>query len=201
MPVIGLSFRVEGATDAAGKVRQFNAEALKEIREATKERARQTVFQFQTQMEREYTSAWATGMLARGVTYRTFVKGDGIEVKFYIQDRKELRYVTAALGGYFRQFPVGPFVIKPVRAQSLLIPFPNSLARQFIRGAGGRFKGSKGGTEGDPSPGIRVKQVLWGRRTGGFSRDVISEVAEAESVLFVKDLTSSVQGIAVKVTS
>lgn len=198
---IGLSFRIEGATDAAGKVQQFNRETLKAIREKAKERAAQTVFRFQTEMEREYTSAWATGMLARGITYRTFVKGEGIEVKFYIQNRQELRYVTAALGGYFQQFPVGPFIIKPTRAKTLLIPFPNSLARQFIRGEGGRFKGSKGGSEGEPAPGIRVRQVLWGRRTGGFSRDVISEVLASESALFVKDMTAAVEGIAVKVTS
>jgi hypothetical protein len=198
---MALSFRIEGATDAAGKVQQFNRETLEVIREKARERAAQTVFRFQTEMDREYTSAWATGMLARGITYKTFVKGDGVEVRFYIKHRRELRYVTTALGGHFKQFPVGPFEIRPVRAKSLLIPFPNSLARQFIRGEGGRFQGSKGGSEGEPAPGIRVKQVLWGKRTGGFSRDVISEVMASESALFVRDMTAAVEGIAVKVTS
>ena len=207
MPALGMSFRVEGALDAAGKVRQFNSETLKEIREKAKERAAQTVFRFKQEMDREYTSAWATGMLARGITYRTFVKGDGIEVKFYIAGRRELRYVTAALGGHFQKgFPVGPFVIRPKPPKKLLaIRFPGSSARQFIRETKtGRFAGARStmGEEGEyPSGRIRVTQVLWGSKTGGFSRDVISEVMAEESVLFIRDLTAAVQDVAVKVTS
>jgi len=195
-----LSFRVEGAADASGKITKFNQAALKLIQQKAAERADKTVLRFKEEMAREYTSAWATGMLARGITHKTFVKGNGVEVKFYIEGRKELRYVTAALGGQWQQFPVGPFVIRPVKAKSLLVPFPNSSARQFLRGAGGRFRGSASTAEAEGGPGIRVKQVLWGSRTGGFSRDVISEVAASESVLFVEDLTSAVQGIAVTLT-
>jgi len=205
MPIIGLQFRIEGAKNAAGKVQAFNAEALKVVREKAKERARQTVFQFKTQMAREYTSAWATGMLAQGVTYRTFVRGDGIEVKFYIGERRELRYITAALGGHFRRFPVGPFIIRPIPPKKVLaIRFPNSAARQFIRGPiGGRLAGAKPtrGDEDYPHGIIRIRQVLWGRRTGGFSRDVISEVAEQESILFVQDMAAAVKNAAVKVTT
>lgn len=200
---LGFTIRIEppgSATAAAEKVKAFNDEALKEIREKAKERARKTVFQFKQEMDREYTSAWATGLLASGITFRTFVRGNGVEVKFYIQGRRELRYVTSALGGYFRRFPVGPFVIRPTPPKkTLAIRFPNSAARQFIRGAGGRFAGAKSsGADEFPGGAIRVRQVLWGRRTGGFTRDVISEVIEKESVLFVKDLTEAIQGATIK---
>lgn len=196
MPIPNMSFRIEGATDAAGKVQQFSPAALAAIRRAAKDRASRSVGTMRNEMAQEYTSKWATGMLARGITYRTFISGNGIDVKFYIQDRRELRYVTALLGGHFQRFPVGPFVIIPKRARNLRIPFPGSFARRFIRGPEkGQFAGSqKGGA-------IFVKSVIWGNKTGGFSRDVLSEVTQTEGALFVQDMMSAVQGVVVKTTS
>jgi hypothetical protein len=198
-PLVGV--RITGAKDAQGRVHKFSSDALQEIRKEAQERARRTVLRFKEEMSREYTSAWATGQLARGITYKTFISGNGVDVKFYIQDRRELRYVTAALGGHFQRFPVGPFVIRPRNRRSLLVPFPNSLARQFIRGKNGQFAGSKGGGEDGPRPGILVRSVLWGKRTGGFSRDVISEVAQEEGTLFVQDMQQAVQNAIVEMTN
>ena len=196
MPNAGLGFRIRGAEDAQGKIQQFGPAALRQIRAAAKSRASQTVANMQSQMDREYTSAWATGMLARGVTYKTFVRGDGVDVKFYIQDRRGLRYVTALLGGHFKQFPVGPFLIRPIPpGKALKIPFPNSMARRFIQGEGGKLGGSR------PGGAILVKEVLWGKRSGGFPRDVISEVIQQEGALFVADMEQAVQGVIVDMTS
>jgi hypothetical protein len=126
-------------------------------------------------------------MLARGITFKTFQRGDGVDVKFYIQERKELRYVTAALGGHFDHFPVGPFKIRAKPPKMYLkIPFPNPMARRYTQGAGGKLTGSR------PGGAILVKEVLWGSRTGGFSRDVITEVAAQEGALFVKDVEEAV---------
>lgn len=198
-PILGL--RIEGGTDAAGRVHTFSTHSLEEIRRAAQERARKTVFTFKQEMAREYTSKWATGQLARGITFKTIISGNGVDVKFYINDRRELRYVTALMGGHFQRFPVGPFEILPSSRKALLIRFPNSMARQFIRGAKGQFAGSLGGGEDGPRAGILVKRVLWGRRTGGFSRDVISEVAQQEGALFVRDVQAAVEGSIVKMTT
>lgn len=197
MPNVIAGYRITGAEDAQGRVHNFSNDALQEIRKQAQRRARQTVLRFKEEMGREYTSAWATGMLARGITFKTAITGNGVDIQFFIQDRRELRYVTAALGGHFQRFPVGPFVIRPTGGgKALSIRFPSSLARQFIRGKNGTFAGSRGGRSG-----IVVKSVLWGKRTGGFSRDVISEVAEEEGALFVQDMTRAVEKAVVKMTT
>lgn len=198
MANLGVSIRIEGGKDAQGKVVRFSQQALSELRKAAKERAQKSVFRFKSEMAAEYTSKWATGALAAGVTYRTFISNNGIDVKFYIKDRRELRFVTSLLGGHFQQFPVGPFVIQASRAKALFIRFPHSGARRFIQGEGGRFAGSK--TSGDPS-GIRVKQVLWGKRSGGFPRDVIKDVAGAESVSFIQDMQEAIATAVAQVSS
>jgi len=182
--------RIVGAKDAQGRVAKLPREALKEIQKVSQQRATQTTRRFQSEMAREYTSAYATGQLARGITFKSAIRGDGVDIKFFIRDRRELRYLTAALGGHFRRFPVGPFVIRPVDAKSLRIPFSNSSARRFIRGRKGQFAGARGGA-------IFVKKVLWGNKSGGFSRDVITEVAEQEGALFVQDVQDAV-GIAIQ---
>jgi len=185
--LMSVTIQVTGADEAIASARRLTPAALKELREAIRERAKQTVFRFKAEMEAEYTSAWATGMLAQGITFKTFNRPEGAEVKFYIQDRRELRYVTAMLGGYFKRFPVGPFTIRARNTKMLRIPFPNSLARRYTRGEAGKFTGSR------PGSGIYVKEVLWGKRSGGFPRDVISEVAEQEGALFVRDMEAAVQ--------
>lgn len=197
-PILGI--RIEGIKDVNGKVHTFSTHALQEIRAAARERAQQSVFRFKQEMAREYTSKWATGMLAKGITFKTFIVNDGVNVQFYIADRRELRYVTALMGGHFQNFPVGPFVLVPVSGKAMRIRFPNSFARQFIRGPKGQFAGAKGAGEGFPS-GILVRRVLWGKRTGGFSRDVLSEVAQSEGELFVRDMMAAVQGTIAKMTT
>lgn len=195
-----LNINITGVKDVMGRVHRFNAESISELRKAAQDRARQTKTEFKTEMDREYTSAWATGRVARGITYKTIQSKDGIQVQFFIPDHRELRYITSLLGGHFQRFPVGPFVILPTTRKALSIPFPNSLARQFIRGPKGQFAGSRGGGENGPRAGILVRRVLWGRRTGGFSRDVLAEVGAREGDLFVADVTQSMQSSIKKMT-
>jgi hypothetical protein len=121
MPNLGVSVRVEGATRVRGKLIKFNRTALENIREKARDRARETRLRFTTEMLREYTSQDATGILARSVSFKTFNRNDGIDVKFYIANRRELEYVTASLGGYFSRFPVRPFIIRPVNGKALVI--------------------------------------------------------------------------------
>lgn len=194
MPVALVGYRITGADTAAGKVQRFTPTVLRNIREMAEKRAEQAVFAMRTEMEREYTSAWATGLLAKGITHKAVVSGNGVDIKFYIQDRRELRYVTALLGGHFQDFPVGPFVINPVSGKALVIPLPG-LARRFIRGRGGKFAGSR------PGSAIITKRVLWGSRTGGFQRDVLREVVEREGALFVQDMQAAVGNAIVEMTS
>lgn len=186
--------RIEGAKDAGGRVHRFNDQSLQDLQKAAKDRADQTVNQIRIQMATEYTSKWAQGRLARGVRSKVEINGNGVDVEILIPEYRELRYVTSLLQGHFQNFPVRPFAILPVTRKALLIPFPNPMARQFIRGKGGRFAGSLGGGEDGPRPGILVKRVLWGRRTGGFARDVLRDVAESEGALFVDDMIKSMQG-------
>jgi hypothetical protein len=198
--LFGTSIQMSGVQDALGRVHKFGPESLAALKVAATSRADVSVSRFRTEMGREYTSKWATGRLARGITHKVIQSENGVDVQFFINDERELRYVTALLGGHFQRFPVGPFVILPRIKKSLMIPFPNSLARQFIRGPKGQFQGSRGGGEDGPRPGILVKRVLWGRRTGGFSRDVLSEVAASEGELFVADVTQSMEKSVKKMT-
>lgn len=191
---LSLSLRIQGTQTAKGKARKISDRSLQAIQSKAKVRAEQTVRRFQTEMAREYTSQWATGQLARGITYKTAISDNGVDVQFYIQERRELRFVTALLGGHFRQFPVGPFLITPTEGKALVIRLPPGRARRFIRGRGGQFQGSKEGP-------IVVRQTLWGKKTGGFSRDVIAEVAAEEGVLFVRDMEEAVKNVIVQVTS
>lgn len=187
-----VSVRIVGARDAQGRIARLSPDALNQIQKATERRAQITRDRFQIEMAREYTSQWATGQLARGITFKTFKKGNGVQIQFFIRDRRELRFVTAALGGHFQQFPVGPFVIKandPAGKLAIRLP-PGGHTRRFLRGAKGKFAGSRAGNA------IIVKEVLWGNKSGGFSRDVISEVAEQEGALFVQDVQNAV-GIAI----
>lgn len=190
---IPVGIRITGAKDAQGRVQRLSPSAKELIRKASEARATRMQTRFQTEMAREYTSPFATGQLARGITFKVAKAGDGVDVQFFINDRRELRYVTALLGGHFQRFPVGPFVIRATNPTGTLrIPLVGQ-ARQFVRGAKGRFRGSRGSA-------LFVKSVLWGRKSGGFSRDVISEVAEQEGALFVQDVQDAV-GIAIERTT
>lgn len=198
--LFGVGVSVSGLRDVQGRVHKFGPESLSALKQAAIQRADVSIARFKTELGREYTSKWATGRVARGMTHKVIQSTDGVDVQFFVNDVRELRYITSLLGGHFQRFPVGPFVIQPTSRKSLLIPFPNSLARQFIRGPKGQFQGSRGGGEDGPRPGILVKRVLWGRRTGGFSRDVLREVAEQEGDLFVADVVQSMQTSVNKMT-
>lgn len=199
-PVVGV--RITGAKDARGKVHIFSNRVLQNIKKKADTRAEQTIFRFNQEIAREYKSQWATGGLAH-VTSKSVIKDNGVEIQFFIPNRRELRYVTSLLGGHFQKFPVGKFFISPVRAKFLRIPFPTGLARRFIRGAKGQFAGSQATLEDDePGSGaILVRRVLWGKKTGGFKRDVIREVAQEEGALFVRDMQAAVKGSIVEMTS
>jgi hypothetical protein len=98
---------------------------------------------------------------------------------------------------------VTPFVIRPTHGKFLKIRFPSSFARQFIREkTSGQFRGARSTTGGgDFSSGILTRQVLWGKKTGGFKRDVLSEVAEQEGEAFITDMQDAVSNAIVSVTT
>jgi hypothetical protein len=181
MPNLGVSVRVEGATRVRGKLIKFNRTALENIREKARDRARETRLRFTTEMLREYTSQDATGILARSVSFKTFNRNDGIDVKFYIANRRELEYVTASLGGYFSRFPVRPFIIRPVNGKALVI-------HSEMIGAMSRGRTPSLGRV----PVAVRKYVRWGSRSGGFQRDVITEVGQEEGAAFVQDMQQAV---------
>lgn len=195
MPSPVLSIRIEGTRNAEGRVDAFPREVLQRLRSRASRRAEKTISRFKQEMAQEYTSAWATGRLAAGIKKKVSIVNGGVDIQFTIPSFRELRYVTALGGGHFSRFPVAPFEITPVApGKALVIPFPSGRARRFIRGERGRFAGSRGGA-------IVVKKVLWGKRTGGFSRDVLSEVAQEEGALFVEDMQKAVQDAVIKITT
>lgn len=198
--------RISGIPDVQGRITKFNARTLASIQQKAEVRSAKTVEAFQAAFAAEYTSAWSTGKLAAGIVAKVMQSNGGVNVQLLIPNRRELQYVTAAFGGHFQDFPVRPFVIVPTSRKFLLIPFPTGLARRFIRGKGGRFAGSSpnpGASDegGDGIPGILVRRVLWGKRTGGFSRDVITEVSQTEGALFVDDMQQAVKKSIVELTS
>jgi len=196
-----ISFRVTGVPQAQAQTKRFAQVSVQELQEATKDRARQTVFRFKEEMGAAYRSQWATGELAKGITFKSRATPDGMEVNFFIAERRELRFVTAMMGGHFRHFPVAPFVIVPKFKKFLLLRFPSGFSRRFIRGSKGQFAGSQpsgGGEDGEGVPGILVKRVIWGKKSGGFHRDVISEVAESEAQFFIGDVTAAVSAAITK---
>jgi hypothetical protein len=192
MPQLGFSVKITGAKNAAGQIEHFNQKVLEDIRSKAQIRARETVNSIRSAMLLEYTSAWATGETARSITFRTFIQTDGVEVRFYIAETEALKYITAMMGGHFRQFPVGPFLIFPQRRKYLAIQLP---VGAFLRGSGGRFRGSVGSKS---TAFAFRKAVLWGHRTGGFGTDLISDLSETEGNAFVADMEAVVQNAIVQ---
>jgi hypothetical protein len=193
MSNLSFSIKITGAKDSAGQIEHFNNKVLQDIRTKAQIRAHETVNNIRSAMLTEYTSAWATGQTARGVSFRTFVQSDGVEVRFYIAETQALQYITAMMGGHFQQYPVGPFLIFPHRKKSLKIQLP---VGAFLRGERGHFKGSVGANSALPS--VFKRSVLWGKRTGGFGRDLISELSELEGNAFVADMEAVVQNAIVQ---
>lgn len=192
MPDLGVTIRFEGVKDAEGKVAQFSPRALKALQKAAQDRATIAEGHFKGELVAAYHSAWARGTIAAGLRVQAKIVGNGVDIRFLVPQARELFFMTALGGGHFRTFPVQPFIIRPSTKKALSIPLGNSLARQFIRGEGGRFRGSKGGGLNGR---IAVRSVLWGRRTGGFARDVLSEVAQAEGAAFIQDMQKAVAGV------
>lgn len=201
-PSLGVSIRITGADSAAGKAGKVAPQALENLRVAASERAQRTVSRLQAEIAGSYTSAWATGRLGRSVSQKTVISGNGVNVSFSIGGFRELSFVTALLGGVFSQKFMSPFVITPSGAKYLHVPRAGvggrggsaSQARNFIQGKGGRLRGSR-------SSFMKLTKVLWGSQTGGFDRDVIKEVLDEESDLFVADMQQAVQDAIITVTS
>jgi hypothetical protein len=183
------NFRIRNVAEVNGKLTRFNGDVLSRLRQKARDRANQSAGELRYQMRLEYRKG--TGALAESVTYRTFQRDDGIEVRFYIAERRELSYVTAALGGHFQHFPVRPFIIRPRNGRRLVIHAEgfSDVAR------GGRFQ-SLGRV-----PVKVVQYVRWGSQTGGFHRDVITEVGEQEGAAFVEDMNQAVSQAIVEMTS
>jgi hypothetical protein len=171
-PVIGV--RITGATDAAGRVHKFRITTLQRLREAAQARAREARDHIRGEMAAEYTSREASGRLARSVVYRTQLIDNGVSVSLLIGGYRELSYVTALGGGYFTLFPVGPFVITPRFKRMLRIQFSDGI--------------------------VYTKAVLWGSETGGFSRDVLADVASVEMADFQSDMLRVVDDAIVELT-
>lgn len=189
----GLGFRIEGIEDAQGALREMGPRTLDRLQKKAKTRADKTAERFNREIRGEYTSQWATGRLAN-VRAHVQTDGDGVTVDFSIPNVRELEFVTAILpDSYFTEFPVEPFEIVPVEAKYLRIPLPAG-GRLFTRGAGGRFTGSRAGDA------AYTKLARWGSKTGGFRRDVIGEVAQAEGEEFIADMEEAVRGVIVELT-
>lgn len=116
-----------------------------------------------------YTSRSATGRLGRSIGYRTQLTSNGISVSFVIANFRELSFVTSLAGGYFQSYPVGPYIIEPN-------PPKKHLRIQFRSGEV-----------------IYPLRVLWGSESGGFERDVLSEVGQSEGEAFVQDIMAEFQ--------
>jgi hypothetical protein len=111
-----------------------------------------------------YTSRNATGRIARSIGYRTEISGNGVVVSFTVGGFRELQFITSLGGGYFQNYPVGPYVIQPR-------PGRKNLRIQYRNGEV-----------------IYPLQVLWGSETGGFERDVLAEVGQSEGQQFTEDI-------------
>lgn len=204
MAAVFQGFRITGGKTASGKLRKLNEATLANLRNAADARAKLFVERMREELLAEYQSQWAKGAVAKSLKYTATIKGNGVDVKFFFGNLRELQYITAMGGGHFQNFPVTPFIITPSTRKALKIPFPNSFARQFIRDkASGQFRGAKStrGPDGEFTSGILVRKVLWGNKTGGFRRDVISEVAEDEGARFIQDMHDAVSQAIVTVTT
>lgn len=180
---LGTTVQISGtkeAITAAGNIRRAPQRAL---RAAAVARSDQTVARFRQELLGEYHSPWATGQIARSVRAKVNNTNTGVSVTFTANSgaRDHIQYITAVVGGGFDKFPVRPFTIKPIHYKYLYIRFPGR-ARAFIQNKDtGKIEGSRSGR-------IRAKKVLWGSKSGGFHRDVITEVAQSEGQIFVQDV-------------
>lgn len=169
--------RFIGLPELRGVLRKHEQTALARLQAVVSNRSLITKRRFQDEMNNEYTSETATGRLADSITYRTLKRPGGVESRFYIKPYRELEFVTSLMGGYFNIFPVTPFPIFPAsEGQSLWI-------HRSLRG-GGRVAVRK------IPPG---QPVLWGKFTGGFSRDVLKDVSEEEAQFFLEDVYSAMK--------
>lgn len=188
MPRVAPSIRVTGAKESITKAGNIRPAALKSMRAAATERGKEAVARFQREMLAEYQSPWATGSIARSLKVVVKNEADGVSVSFSAQSgaRNHIDYITGILpSSYFREFPVRPFVIKPVYAKLLKIR-QSGQVRKFIQDpTTGRMQGATGGP-------ILKAQVLWGSGSGGFQRDVIADVTQSEGASFVADMEAAV---------
>lgn len=181
MPSVRLDTKFVGLDEVEGALALHADEALRLLQEVTSDRARDVRLHLMEAMEEAYVTG--TGRLATGVSYRTFRRADGIEVRFYITPYRELQYVTSLLGGYFQLFPVTPFEIAPKNAPRLAIRRDVGAGRVTVR----------------LMP--RGQPVVWGTFTGGFHRDVIKDVLEEEAELFKGDVLNAMQESLVRLTA
>jgi hypothetical protein len=192
---VGLGIRIDGVENAQGALKKLTPRILSNIEKKAQSRADKTVAKFNRELTSEYHSQWATHRIAK---VKAIVKqaNGGVDIEFHIPDHRELQYITGVLeDSYFTEFPVDPFVIVPTNGKWLRIPFPNSRARAFTRGEGGRLTGSK------KADAIYRRAVVWGNKTGGFRRDVIADVVAEEGESFVADMEEAVRGAIVEVTT
>lgn len=162
-----------GLKDVQGLLAAHPAQAISLLQGVVSKRAGQAKNSFIEAMDLAYTSGFATGRLGNSITYRTLKRQDGVELRFYIRPYRELEFVTALLGGHFKIFPVRPFEIYPQGRKRLAIRRDAGESRVTLRLL----------RPGEP--------VLWGSQTGGFSRDVLSEVAEEEGRFFLEDVQNA----------
>lgn len=159
--------RFGGLRKATGKIHNFQATTLERLREATQRRAKQSRDRMRAEMAAAYTSRSATGRIGRSIGYRTQLTENGITVSFVIGAFRELQFITALAGGHFQNYPVGPYIIAPN-------PPKKNLRIQFRSGEV-----------------IYPLAVLWGSESGGFERDVLSEVGQSEGESFMADVTAA----------
>lgn len=174
IPAAGMRISTQfiGLPELRGVLKKHPQAAVERLQAVVSKRAQGTRASFIEAMEAEYTSVYATGRVANSITYRTLKRPTGVELRFYIKPFRELQFMTSLFGGHFQAFPVTPYEIFP----------QNDTMRIAIRRdmpGGGRV------TLRMMRPG---EPVIWGKYTGGFSRDVLREVGEEEEQFFLEDV-------------
>lgn len=190
MTSFGTRIQITGAAEAMTKAGNIRPAALANLRKAALGRSKQSEIRFRSEMGAAYTSPYAHNQVGRSIKAKVRNEKAGVSVQFTARggDRDHIRYITGMLSdSEWKDFPRGPFIIKPQSYKGMLrIRLPGQV-RLFIQNqTTGRMEGSE-----NPSA-IFKKKVMWGSKSGGFSRDVMAEVTQSEGQSFASDVYAAV---------
>lgn len=187
---IGTRIHITGAKEAMTKAGNIRPAALANLRKATLARGKLGEARFQSEMGAAYNSPYAHNQVGKSIRAKVKNEKDGVSVQFTALggDRDHIRYITGMLpDSEWKEFPRGPFPIIATEKKALRIRYPGHV-RTFIQSPiTGQMEGSK-----YPSVFFVGKSVMWGSKTGGFSRDVLAEVSQSEGQSFASDMYAAV---------